>query len=93
MINKLFSFIIEEQNGEQEYTHTNYVLAKDLKEATKFARHHCKNWYYDGRLIDTDTWSNFIIEWRLENIIEITQIPIDPINGERFFLELSDAKY
>lgn len=52
---------LEEINGEQEYYHDFLVIAKDRKEARKFARQHAHEWYADDNVeeIETDVFEFF----------------------------------
>lgn len=42
---KLYEFYTTEQNGEQEYTESHLVRARDMKEARKLAIEYCKKSY------------------------------------------------
>lgn len=45
---KLFSAVIHEQNGEQEYSHDVLIEAETLEEATFQADRIAQKWYSDG---------------------------------------------
>lgn len=49
--NKLYSFTIDELNGEHGYSHNCLVEAKNLEEAKKKASEYCKCWYQDGEVL------------------------------------------
>jgi hypothetical protein len=44
---KLYKVDIEEINGEQTYTHTQFVYANNLQKASKQAKERLKKWYDD----------------------------------------------
>lgn len=95
MDKKLFSFDIDEYNGEQEYTHTEYVWAKNLKEAEKLAREYAKDFYEDGQPDGKDQWTLEIsysnIFWTVGSVREVNQVVVYPINSGRLLLDVSSA--
>lgn len=78
---KLYQFTTTEHNGEQEYSNTHLVRAKNIKQANSKAVKFCKKWYEDEDVkIETDNFGylTFIfidiqIELELNDIKEITK--------------------
>ena len=93
---KLFTFEIEEHNGDQEYSHTEYVWAKDVKEAEKLARKYCKGFYEGGERLGVDHWHCEVnyseIDWNLHGVKEVTEISIYPINTGRLYFDISNGR-
>ena len=52
---KLYEFVIEERNGEQEYSHFHLVTADNLDDARSKADHYAMTWYEDPDVeVETD---------------------------------------
>ena len=51
-MSKYFEGTLEEHNGEQEYTYTYLIEAKDLDEAKTKWKQFCSEWYEDGKEIE-----------------------------------------
>jgi hypothetical protein len=96
MDKKLFSFDIDESNNEQGYTHTEYVWAENIDNATDLAREYANGYYTNGQQDGEDCWTleyNFCnIFWSLTNVQEVSKINIYPINSGRFSLDVSAGK-
>ena len=93
---KLFTFEIEEHNGGQEYSHTEYVWANTLKQAEKLAQKYCKNFYEGGMKLEENHWHCEVdysdIDWYLHGIKEVTEISIYPINTGRMYFDISNGR-
>lgn len=81
MNKKLYTFRIEERNGDQEYSHDLYLLANNVQEASNFAREYASGFYSNGQEIEYDVWSNGYLEWELIIVLECDKICVYPING------------
>ncbi len=76
----LYKYVIEERNGEQEYSHDIYIVAPNLEEAEKFALRDLKDWYYGAEPSDYfpggyEIESGAII-WELGAIDEVSKIRV-----------------
>ena len=95
MDNTLFEFIVEEHNGEQEYSYTRYVWAESLHKAKEFAREWAKGWYEEGCETspfeyEAELGYNYV-SWKVRDFNFVDQIVIDPIGSPKLAFLLKDA--
>ena len=98
MAKKLFSFVIEEINGERGYSYTEYVYAEDYREARKLARDYARKFYGDEdqegtMLLGKDAWGTYEVSWTLDGIQECKSIEVYPINGHPLTLHVPYALF
>jgi hypothetical protein len=89
----LYTFKIDERNGEKEYSYYEYLYATSQEEAEKIARGWAKTFYSDSTVEGKDCWSTEFggIEWCLESVAPCKAVAIRPINGDSFLLPIPYA--
>ena len=51
---KYYHLQLEEINGEQEYSHDTLIVAKNMRDAKRFAWKHARTWYDDKDVEETE---------------------------------------
>lgn len=74
---ELFEFILEEKNGEQEYSYNNIVWASSLKKAEKIAHEYAKTFYDCGGTYDHETDEYDFGDGIYVRILEVKEIKIE----------------
>lgn len=80
----LFKGVIEQQDGEREYTYNEYVLADNLDDAQRHFESYLKTWFGDETQVESDgsVWdSSWEVAAKLEYVSEQTSFTVESDDG------------
>lgn len=80
----LFKGVIEQQDGEREYTYTEYVLADNVDDAQRYFENYLQTWFGDETQVQADgsVWdSSWEVAAKLEYVSEQTSFTVESDDG------------